>query len=74
MPLNLQKLTTKLHTKALYQLGALVSWENLNFHLYEKFPPGMKVSPGILVLSLVQFDFRYSSPIITLNSAFILGL
>ena len=74
MSLNLQKLTTKLHTKALYQPGALVSWDNLNFNLYEKFPPGMKVSPGILVLSLVELDFRYSSPIITLNSVLILDL
>ena len=33
---------------------------------------GMNLSPGI-VLSLVQFDFSYSSVIITLNLAFILG-
>ena len=31
------------------------------------------MSPGI-VLSLVQFDFGYSSTVITLNSAFIFGL
>ena len=35
--------------------------------------PGMKMSRGI-VLSLVQFDFSYSSAIIILNSAFLLGL
>ena len=33
----------------------------------------MNISRGI-VLSLVQFDFSYSSAIITLKSAFILGL
>ena len=33
----------------------------------------MNMSGGI-VLSLVQFDFSYSSIIITLNSAFILDL
>ena len=34
---------------------------------------GMNMSRGI-VLSSVQFDFSYSSAIITRNSAFILGL
>ena len=33
----------------------------------------MKMSHGI-VLSLVQFHFSYSSAIVTLNSALILGL
>ena len=47
------------------QLGASVGRDYFNFHLYGK-------SRGT-VSSLVQFDFSYSSAIIIINSAFILG-
>ena len=57
--------------------SASVSWDDFYFRLHEKFRPrfaGVKMSRSI-VLSLTQFDFSYSSAIITLNSSvFILGL
>ena len=52
-----------------------VSWNDFNFHLYEKFCPGSQGWIFHMVFFWVsQFDFSYSSTIITLNSAFILGL
>ena len=47
-----------------------------NFHLYEKFRLGLGgwIYHVILFLSLVQFDFSYSSATITLNLAFTLGV
>ena len=53
-----------------------LAWMNFSFLLHKKFHPsfaGVNMSRGI-VLSLVQFHFSYSSAIIILNSAFILGL
>ena len=50
--------------------------DDFNFRLHGEVScrfTGMNISRGI-VLSLVQFDFSYSSGIITLKSAFILGL
>ena len=52
------------------QPSASVSWDDFNFRLHEKFRfAGMNILHGI-VLSLVQFDFIYSSAIITFSSAY----
>ena len=57
------------------QPSALVSWDDFNFPLHEKFRPVCRDEYVTwYCLSLVQIDFSYSSAIITLNSAFILGL
>ena len=58
------------------QRSASVSWDNFNFCLHEKLLfrfARINMSRGG-VLKLVQFDFSYSSAIITLNSTFILSL
>ena len=58
------------------QRSASVSWDKFNFRLHEKVLfrfARINMSRGE-VLKLVQFNFSYSSAIITLNSTFILGL
>ena len=55
---------------------AMVSWDDFNFSLYEKFRSGFQEwdMSREIILSLVQLGFSYSSAVISLNSAFVLGL